>query len=260
MKLQKPLDWETKINFAGLILILLLLIYLTTQYCTTCNPVHQSVYGHPLGIPLSVYGIAYVILLIGLQVKGSRWFYPALCFSLAVSFALVVIQALVLRRYCPYCLTCEGLFFILWSINHYSHKKLLWIILVGLMAVSFIGLGYLMDYVFDNSVHYVSTDGVNPVYPVYDWNGSPAEVEIGGAKDVYIISTTCRHCLELIKGFSPQEWDKVYVVDIYSEHGLKAEKKLLEGMGARPDHMYFDLVHNISVKTVPYIYKGKESK
>lgn len=257
LKVQKPSDWEVKITIAGLFTILAILVYLLTQYCPECNSIHRSIYGKPFGIPLAVYGISFIILLLYLFFEKNRWFYPALCLSLVVSLVLVTIQALVLRQYCIYCLACEGLFFMLWVINKYNRKKLIWAILIALcMGLCFI-LGWLMNAVADDSMHYISPEGeITQKFAVYTWEGTQTQIELTDKKTIFVASW-CDHCHELLKSLSFEDWEQIYVVDVAIED-IKTEKAYFNELNIKKDHFFFDLDNNLSVDSLPYIYPGKE--
>jgi uncharacterized membrane protein len=76
-----------------------------------CNDVLTSQYSKVLGVPLSTIGLLFYLTIFSLAVFHAfgaadtlRWVFWLALPGLAISMALVGIQAFVLRAYCEYCL------------------------------------------------------------------------------------------------------------------------------------------------------------
>jgi uncharacterized membrane protein len=77
-----------------------------------CDEVLNSAWGRPGGVPLPMVGLGLFVTMLGLSL--SRGQGPARLFRLLAlaggvgGVGLVVVQAVILRRYCPFCLVVDG--------------------------------------------------------------------------------------------------------------------------------------------------------
>lgn len=249
----RHIGWGAKINIAGLASIFIILTYLTTQYCSQCNPIHQSIYGRPLGIPLSVYGVVYVAILL-LLMKNNRTYYKyGLHIALIISLFLVAIQAVVLKQYCVYCLTCEGIFYILWLINNRKPQSIYLAISVLLVTVSVVTLGCLMEAVANDSTNYLNQE--TRQYVVTDHNGKMVLLDTTG-REAVVTSTTCKYCLKYLNGLTPEEKTQIIIIAVNVLKPIPEVKDYYVELGIKPENIYYDTNNTVNAEYLPYIIKG----
>lgn len=94
-----------------------------------CGAVLMSPYAHMLGIPLASLGLGVFLALFYLALKrlthkeAVSWILPVTAAASAVAVILILIQAVVIREWCPFCLLSSATFFLLFGLALYDGKR-----------------------------------------------------------------------------------------------------------------------------------------
>lgn len=91
-----------------------------------CGTVLNSIYSEVMNIPIAWLGLGVNLLLFALMLLSPRLkvftpvIFGVLLFATLFSIYLIYVQAVIITKYCPYCLSHEALIFILFgfSIKH----------------------------------------------------------------------------------------------------------------------------------------------
>jgi uncharacterized membrane protein/predicted DsbA family dithiol-disulfide isomerase len=96
-----------------------------------CNAVLTSTYAQFLGIPVSIFGLSYylVILILALRFWKSKvkshidWIFNLSTIGVLVSLYLTFIQGVIINQWCPYCLLSASVSFSIFALSFWSKRK-----------------------------------------------------------------------------------------------------------------------------------------
>ena len=261
MKAPNVSGWQNKVVYPGLLIILINLCYLLTQYCNTCNPIHNTSIGKPLGIPLAAYGMVFTIALLAAYIKNRKLYSYGISIAFVVSIMLIYAQAVVFHRYCVYCLICEAIYIILWLIEGKYAHRLATVGLMGLLLGVYIGTNYAVAQLTKVDTHVVEAKTINSSENkfkdtvVYSWEEKPTLIEAKNKNDIMLVALWCDHCKDTLAKFSPKDWEHTIVIDIAMENNIQKEKELWQSIpGINTNRIFFDVDKHLFSDYLPRIY------
>lgn len=269
-----------------------LYILFTGYSCSTCNTVHNTMWGKPFGIPLAAFGLLWYALLLFAAQKGRRQtaYYLASA-GVVVSMGLLYMQAAVIRQFCFICLISAALMAFIWLIllikaGNWEEKQ----VITALVALAFLGTSGLyaalpagdaggdktgklqnMALAVNNHLTRITIKEKRlhneDILLLYTSGGKPVEVKMS-EEIIFFFSPSCRACKPLLHKISALPAEKRPLLVDTSIHALSSREKEIQQVQEElracsldPEQVLYDFDRLDPVGTIPVLLsKGKESR